>query len=657
MGHHQAMVADFRRRFWISIVLTLPILALAPLVQQLFGAVWGFPGSDFVRLGFSAVIFTYGGWPFLSGLYGELRKRQPGMMTLIGVAISAAFFYSAAVVLGLSGRTFFWETATLIDVMLLGHWIEMRSVMGASGALEQLASLLPDTVHRMSGDGSHEDVARSDLRAGDRVLVKPGEKIPVDGAIRDGQTTVNESMLTGESTPVEKAEGDPVIGGSVNGDSAIIIEVEHTGEDAYLSKVVDLVRKAQASRSRTQDFANRVAMWLTFAALGSGALTLAGWILVGRPFVFALERTITVMVITCPHALGLAIPLVVAVSTSMGAKRGLLIRDRTAFERARNLDVIVFDKTGTLTQGRFGVTDVTSFAGGTDDEVLQWSAGLEAQSEHPIAQGIVEEAEKRGIEQPRTSDVSAIPGKGVKGTVDGHDVRLVSSGYLDEQDLSLDSPEVDAWGSQGKTVVFLLVDGEVHGAIALSDLIRDASGEAVSRLHARGLRAYMLTGDSEAVARSVADSLGLDGYFAEVLPDQKAEKIRALGEEEGLVAMVGDGVNDAPALVEADVGIGIGAGTDVAVESADIVLVRSDPRDVVGILDLAQATYRKMVQNLWWAGGYNIIAIPLAAGILAPIGVLLPPAIGAAIMSLSTIIVAVNARLLGRQTQHGRRTD
>jgi Cu2+-exporting ATPase len=649
-GHHAQMVADFHRRFWISLGLTVPILVLAPLIQELLGLrdALRFPGDGYVQFALASVVFVYGGWPFLTGMAGELRQRQPGMMTLIALAITVAYGYSSLVVFGLAGKVFFWELATLIDIMLLGHWVEMRSVMGASGALEKLVALLPADAHRVTEGGSTEDVPVSELGAGDRVLVKPGEKIPVDGRITEGCTTVNEAALTGESKPVEKGEGDEVIGGAVNGESAVTVEVDKTGEETYLAQVVELVRRAQESRSRTQDLANRAALWLTIIALVAGATTLTLWLVAGRQFDFALERMVTVMVITCPHALGLAIPLVVAVSTALSARHGLLIRDRSAFERSRGLGAVVFDKTGTLTEGRFGVTDVVGLGAEDEQDVLRLAAALESQSEHPIAAGIVREAEERNLSYGSPKEFYAIPGKGAEGTVDGRRVKVVSPGYLTEHDLAVDEARIDALHAEGKTVVYALVDDKVVGAIALADVIREESRTALNRLREMGLKVMMLTGDSEAVARWVARELDLDDYFAEVLPDQKAAKIREVKDRGLTVAMVGDGVNDAPALVEAHVGIAIGAGTDVAFESADIVLVRSDPRDVSALIRLARATYRKMVQNLWWATGYNAAAIPLAAGALYTAGVLLSPAVGAALMSVSTVIVAINARLLGR---------
>src|SRR5437867_2834929 len=647
---HAHMVDDFRRRFWVSLALTVPVLATSEMIQHFLGlqGAFAFPGDRYVEFGFASAIYFYGGRPFLTGLIDELRKRLPGMMTLIALAIPVAYVYSALVVFGLPGSVFFWETATLIDIMLLGHWIEMRSVLGASRALEQLVRLLPAEAHRLRPDGSTEDVPLDALQPDDRLLVKPGEKTPTDGLVVAGRTSVNQAMLTGESQPVEKGEGDEVIGGAVNGEGAITIAVQRTGADTYVAQVIELVRKAQETRSRTQDLADRAALWLTLIAVGGGTLTLVAWLGAGREFSFALERLVTVMVITCPLALGLAVPLVVAVSTALSARHGLLIRDRSAFERARELDAVVFDKTGTLTEGRFGVTDIVSLDGRTEHEVLRLAAALESRSEHPVAAGIVRAATERGVEHPAPDGFTAIPGKGARGTVDGAEVKVVSPGYLRDQGLGArdQGERVQRLAGQGKTVVYVVADGTVIGAIALADVIRPESREALGRLKAMGIKPIMLTGDSAAVARWVAAELGLDDYFAEVLPDQKAAKIEEVKRRGLTVAMVGDGVNDAPALVAADVGIAIGAGTDVAIESADIVLVRSDPRDVAAIVQLARATYRKMVQNLWWATGYNAVAIPLAAGVLANAGVLVSPAVGAVLMSVSTVIVALNAQLL-----------
>ncbi len=646
-SHHEMMVVDFRRRFVVSLALTVPILALAPIIQRLVGVNWSFVGVGYVRFGLASLVYGYGGWPFLRDAMQEVRRREPGMMTLIALAISVAYVYSAAVTFGLPGRIFYWELATLIDVMLLGHWIEMRSVMGASGALEELVKLLPAEAHRQV-DGDTEDVPVRELEPGDRVLVRPGERIPVDGSIVEGRTSIDESMVTGESVPVSREPDDDVIGGTVNGDAAISVEVKKTGSETYLSQVVDMVRDAQAARSRTQNFADRVAVWLTFAALSAGVGTFAGWALAGSAWSFTVERMVTVMVITCPHALGLAIPLVVAVSTTLGANRGLLIRDRSAFESARRLDTLVFDKTGTLTEGQFGVRDVAELSDRSASEILSLAAAVERGSEHPIARGIVVHAEESDVEIPGADDIQGIPGRGVRGTVTGRTIEVVGRSYLREQEITFDEDALGEVADSAGTTAFVLDSGSVVGAILLADKIRPESRQAVATLQDAGLDVHMLTGDNQVVADAVADELGLDQVHAEVLPDRKSAIIQELQGEGRFVGMVGDGVNDAPALAQANVGIAIGAGTDVAVESAHIVLVRSDPRDVVGILDLAQRTRRKMVQNLWWAAGYNLIAIPLAAGALATWGVILSPAIGAALMSVSTVIVAINARLLNR---------
>jgi P-type Cu2+ transporter len=648
-GHdHAGMVADYRRRFWIALILTVPILLLSPAGGHglgLIGAIM-FPGSHLMLLALSSAVYFYGGWPFLTGLFGELGQRQPGMMTLISLAISVAYFYSAAVVLGLSGTVLFWELATLIDIMLLGHWIEMKSVMGASGALKALVELLSATAHRLAADGSQQDVAVRDVQPGDRVLVKPGERVPTDGQIVEGTTSLDESMLTGESKPVTRGPGETVIGGSVNGDGAIVVQIAKTGKDTYLSQVIEMVSQAQASRSRTQDLANHAALWLTFIAIGAGLVTLAVWLPSDRGFAFAIERMVAVMVIACPHALGLAVPLVVAVSTTLAARSGLLIRDRAAFERGRELGAVVFDKTGTLTEGRFGVTDVVPLADVDDREVLRLAAALESQSEHPIARGIVQRAKELLLPIDAVTEFRNITGQGAMARIGDREIAVVGPGYLTQQGIPIEQERLAGLTSQSKTVVFLLRSGQPLGAVALADIVRPESRAAVARLKGMGIQCMMLTGDNRSVAKSVADELGLDDYFAEVLPADKAEKIREVKARGLKVAMVGDGVNDAPALVASDLGIAVGAGTNVAIESADVVLVRSDPRDVAAILGLSRATYRKMVQNLWWATGYNAVAIPLAAGLTAGLGFFLSPAVGAVFMAASTVIVAVNAKLL-----------
>jgi Cu2+-exporting ATPase len=639
------MISDFRKRFWISLLLTIPVLALSPMIQHALGVGegWRFAGDVYVLAALSSVIYFYGGWPFLDGLRQELANRAPGMMTLIGVAISAAYIYSLATVFGLAGNDFFWELVTLIDIMLLGHWIEMKSVIGAGAALEKLATLLPETAHLQSSDGTTQDVRVDSLKGGERLLIKPGERIPADSVIIRGQTSANEALLTGESQPVDKHEGDSVIGGSINGEGAIVVEVRHVGEDSFLSGVIRLVSDAQTSKSRTQDIANRAAFWLTVIALAVSALTLFAWLFSGQGLAFAIERAVTVLVISCPHALGLAVPLVVAVSTSIAAANGLLIRKRAAFENARRTQAIVFDKTGTLTEGEFGITDVLVFDKTmTAEDVVAYAASIEQQSEHPIAKGIIKDAnEKWPVENFR-----AVPGRGAEGTVNGKDVKVVSPGYLRENNITAFDPRVEALGRQGKTVIFVLVGDETKGAIALADIIRPESKDAIVRLKGMDIRCIMLTGDKKEVADWVGREIGLDEVIAEVLPDQKVANIRQVQARGFTTAMTGDGVNDAPALAQADVGIAIGAGTDVAIEAADIILVKSDPRDVATIISLARATYRKMIQNLIWATGYNVVAIPAAAGVLAHWGIVLGPAMGAVLMSASTVICAVNARML-----------
>jgi P-type Cu2+ transporter len=648
-AHHAHMVADFRRRFWISLTLTVPILAISAGFWGLLGLEppLSFPGDRYALFGCASAVYFYGGWPFLKGFVEELGARRPGMMVLIAVAVSTAYLYSSAVTFGLPGAGFYWELATLIDIMLLGHWIEMKSVMGASGALEALVRLLPAEAHRLLPDGATEDVPVGELKAGDRVLVRPGERVPTDGIIAAGGTSLDESMLTGESQPVEKGKGAEAIGGSVNGEGAITLEISKTGGQTYLAQVMDMVRRAQESRSRSQDLANRAAVWLTAVALGGGALTFAVWLGLGAGLEFAITRAVTVMVIACPHALGLAVPLVVAVSTSLSASHGLLIRDRAAFERARKLQAVVFDKTGTLTEGRFGVTDIVPLSGLDESACLRLAAALESRSEHPIARGIVRAAEERGIALPVVTDFRNLTGRGAEARVEGRDVKVVSPGYLAAEGLSVDDAHLEAIARQGKTLVYLLVGGTVAAAIALADVVRPESRAAVDALRGMGIRCMMLTGDARAVAETVAKELVLDDCFAEVLPEQKAEKIKEVQRRGLTVAMVGDGVNDAPALTQADLGLAIGAGTDVAIEAADVVLVRSDPRDVAAVLGLARATYGKMVQNLFWATGYNAFAIPLAAGVAAAWGLVLSPAAGAVLMSASTVIVAINARRLG----------
>ncbi|MBU4555351.1 MAG: heavy metal translocating P-type ATPase, partial [Actinobacteria bacterium] len=593
-GRHEGhSVADFRRRFWISLAVTVPVILISPGLPLVPGGrIVNIPGADWILLGLSTFLYIYGGMPFLKGIIRELRDRKPGMMTLVAVAISVAYFYSAATVFGLEGMPFFWELATLIDIMLLGHWIEMRSVGEASKALESLAKLMPSQAHRRNEDGSTMDVPLDELQPGDQVLVRPGEKIPADGSVIEGASAVNESMLTGESVPASKSVGDPVIGGAVNGEGALVVAVMRTGAESFLSQVIDLVREAQQSKSKTQDLADRAAMWLTIVALVGGASTFGVWLALGESLAFAMERAVTVMVIACPHALGLAIPLVVAVSTARGAASGLLVRNRMAFENARLIDAVIFDKTGTLTLGRFGVENVTTFADIDRDEILALAGSVEELSEHPIARAIADAAaSKRPVE-----GFAAIPGKGARGTVGGRDVQVVSPGHLAASGIAA-PVDVATLTAGGRTVVFVLVDDTVVGAISLSDIIRPESAETVRRLIEMGIEPIMLTGDNAVVAERVATELGIKRFFAEVLPAEKAATIQRVRSEGKVVAMVGDGVNDAPALASADVGIAIGAGTDVAVATADVVLVRSNPGDIPTVISLARATYGKMVQN------------------------------------------------------------
>ncbi len=642
--HHKQMVQDFKFRFWWVLALTIPIMALSPMIQHFLDVNWRFAGDTWILAALSTVVYFFGGWPFLSGLVDELRKKQPGMMTLIGLAISIAYLYSTAVVFGFEGDLLYWELSTLVGIMLLGHWIEMRSVLSASSALEELAALLPGEAHKLNDDGSTQDVPVEELNQGDKVLIKPGEKVPADGNVVKGRSSVNEAMLTGESKPVDKSEGDEVIGGSVNEKGSLTIEISKTGDDSFLSQVMNLVEQAQQSKSRTQDLANRAAFWLTIVAITAGLITFGAWIFfTGQSFDFAMNRTVAVMVITCPHALGLAIPLVVSRSTSIAATNGFLIRDRSAFEQARNLNAVIFDKTGTLTEGTFTVTDVLNFNDQfSDEEILKYAASLETNSEHPLAKGILEKAE----ETWEPDEFDSITGKGIQGKVNGKSVKVVSPGFVKEQKLDYPEEEVEEISSQGKTVVFVIIEDQLVGGIALGDEIRESSKNAIKALHEMGIECIMLTGDNRQTAEYVAKELDIDQVFAEVLPDEKADKVKEVQEQGKLVAMTGDGVNDAPALAQADVGIAIGAGSDVAVETGDIVLVKNNPEDVTALIKLSKATYRKMVQNLWWASGYNIGAIPLAAGALYVWGIILSPAVGAILMSLSTVIVAINARFL-----------
>ncbi len=641
--HHKMMMEDFKKRFIISLTITIPILILSPLIRQLLNLTFTIPTDKYILFLLSSFIFFWGGYPFLKGIYTEIKDKKPGMMTLIAIAISVAYFYSSAVVFGLKGKYFFWELATLIDVMLLGHWIEMKSVLGASKALEKLAQLMPDSAHLKNGNEIVE-IKISELKKNDIVLVKAGEKIPADGIIVKGETYIDESMLTGESKPIKKGKGDQVIGGSVNGDQILEVKVSGTGDESYLSKVINLVKQAQESKSKTEKFADVAARWLTVIAITAGGVTFGYWISAGAELAFSIERLATVMVIACPHALGLAIPLVNAVSTALSAKNGLLIRNRTAFENSRKLTTIVFDKTGTLTEGKFGVSSIISFNKGLkEDELLNFAASLEKNSEHPIAKGIIKKSKEKGLKGYNISDFKVIKGKGVEGKVKGHNIKLLSKKAVETEGFSIPSEfEINDIA----TLVFLVIDGKLSGVITLEDQIREESFSTIEELKKQGIKCFMLTGDNKEIAKHVSSKLKLDGFFAEVLPHEKQEKIKELKEKGEFVAMTGDGINDAPALALADVGIAIGSGTDIAAETADIILVNSNPKDVLSLIMFGKATYKKMVQNLFWATGYNAFAIPLAAGMLYSYGIIVSPAIGAALMSLSTVIVAINARLL-----------
>lgn len=645
MDHHAMMVQDFKRRFWVSLAVMIPIMILSPMIQMFLGVDWRFPGDSYVLLVLSTFLFFYGGWPFLKSAKDELKRRSPAMMTLIALAIIVAYVYSAATVFGVQGSDFFWELASLIVIMLLGHWIEMRSVMGASKALEELARLMPENAHMIMDNGETMDMPVSSLKTGQAVLVKPGEKIPIDGVVYEGGSEVNEAMITGEAVPVEKGKGDEVIGGSVNGDGILKFKVSHVGDETFLSQVIRLVRDAQASKSNTQRLADRAAKWLFYIALVTGIITFVSWMAIEGKLNFAVTRAVTVIIICCPHALGLAMPLVTSVSTSLAAKNGLLIRNRAAFENARNLDTVVFDKTGTLTEGSFGVTDIQADCV-SQDELLAIAASVEANSEHPIARGIVEAGKGRKLAALRVTDYQNLTGEGLRASVDGRPVKIVSPGYLKREGIAFDEKTYSHLAKEGKTVVFILRGSKLLGFIALSDVVRPTAKEAVDELKQMGVTSIMLTGDNQRAADYAARQLDISKVFAEVLPGDKASKIDALHRDGRRVAMTGDGVNDAPSLAKADLGIAIGAGTSVAIETADVILVKSNPLDVVSILRLSRATFKKMVQNLIWATAYNVVALPLAAGVLYYQGVVISPAAGAVLMSLSTIIVAINARLL-----------
>ena len=644
--HHEKV---FKRKFFISTLFSIPVLYFSTFVSGLLGYTPPtFAGSNLIVPVFSIIIFGYGGTPFLKMAKSEFEDRQPGMMMLISLAITVAFVYSMAALFLNTQSSFFWELVTLIDIMLLGHWIEMRSVRQASGALDELAQLMPDTAERILEDGSIEEVKISELETGDKVLVRPGSSIPSDGEVVEGESSVDESMITGESKPVKKEVGDDVIGGTVNNDGSLRIKITATGDETALSGIMVLVEEAQDSKSNTQMLADKAAGWLFYIALGSGLITALAWTIAVGFNVTVIERVVTVLVIACPHALGLAVPLVVAINTSMAAKNGILVRDRIAMEQSRELDTIIFDKTGTLTKGEMGVVEIQT-TGLSKDKALSLLAAVESDSEHVIAEAIRNSAQQKELDIPKASSFEAIKGKGVKAEVDGEKL-FVGGPNLAKAEKFKISGEMEKFAeessSNAETTVYLFRNGEAVAAVGLADVIRDESRETVEKLHEMGVEVAMLTGDSEEVASAVARELDIDTFFAEVLPEDKDKKVQKLQDQGKKVGMVGDGVNDAPALTRADVGIAIGSGTDVAVESADIILVKNNPLDTVKLLNLSQASYRKMVQNLFWATGYNAIAIPLAAGVLAPVGILLSPAVGAVVMSLSTIIVAINAQLL-----------
>lgn len=641
--HHNTMIGDFRKRFYVVLVHTIPIMLLSEMIQHWLNIHISFPGLQYVLLMLSSVVFFYGGWPFLKGLVSEVKAKNPGMMTLIGFAITVAYVYSVATVFGLEGMDFFWELATLILIMLLGHWIEMKSVAGASRELELLVQLMPDDAHLIHGNHT-TDVKTGTLKENDIILIKPGEKVAADGVITEGESYLNESLLTGESKPVERKKGDKVIAGSINGNGAIKVSVLHRANDSYLSQVIKLVQNAQKSKSKTQLLADKAARWLTFIAITAGIITFLYWYFSGKEIAFAIERMVTVIVISCPHALGLAVPLVVAKSTALSAKNGLLIKNRTAFENARRITMLVFDKTGTLTVGKFAVSKIVSLQNGLEEnELIRLAAALEQNSEHPIATGIMQKIKDLSITIPAAEKFKAITGQGVEAVVESKEVKIVSPGYLKENSLSLpENFDFDA----AETTVFVLINNKLAGYISLSDAIRPESAAAIQTLHRNGIKSVLLTGDNKQVAESVSRRLSIDSFFAEVLPHQKLEKIKELQDKGEFVAMTGDGVNDAPALAQADIGIAVGSGSDIAAETAGIVLVNSNPKDIVNLVLFGKATYRKMVQNLAWATGYNIIALPLAAGILYNAGIILSPAVGAALMSVSTVVVAINASLL-----------
>lgn len=640
---HSSMIDDFRRRFFFSLTLTIPILVLSDMIQHWIGYTIDFTGRHYLLFAMGSAIYIYGGMPFLKGILAESRSLKPGMMTLIAVAITTAFLYSVAITFGLDGNDFYWELATLISIMLLGHWIEMRSVQSTSKSLELLAKLMPAEAHLIHGDHIM-DVAIDRLKPGDLILIKANEKVPADSIIIEGESYIDESMLTGESRPVKRKQDDRLIGGSINGAQSLKARVTSTGKESYLNKVINLVQEAQATKSKTQHLADRAARYLTFISIGLGTLTFALSLMTGSTMEYAIERMVTIMVIACPHALGLAIPLVVAISTGAAAQKGLLIRNRTAFENSRLINAIVFDKTGTLTEGAFRVQRIESLSQGfAEAEILRLSASLEMHSEHPIARGIVAAAREQGLPLIDVTDFKSLTARGIEGKLDGDVFRMVSPGYLQAESISIPAVETD--GSE--TIVYLLREKHLVGRLTLADAIRPESKDAVQFLQASGVKVFMATGDNRKTADAVSNRLGLDGVYSELLPHQKVEIITDLQKTGHYVAMTGDGVNDAPALAQADVGIAVGAGTDVAAETADIVLVNSNPSDIAALIAYGRATYRKMIQNLIWATGYNVIALPLATGFIP--GIAISPAIGAVFMSLSTVVVALNAQLLRRR--------
>ena len=642
-NHNAMMTADFRKRFYIVLALTVPIMLLSPMVQQFIGLRWQFTGSSYILFALASIVFFYGGLPFLKGWIAEVKTKNPGMMFLIGFAITVAYIYSVAIVFGLPGMDFFWELATLILIMLLGHWVEMKSVAGASKELELLVQLMPSDAHVVM-PGMVHDVKTNTLKENDIILVKPGEKVAADGIILEGESYLNESMLTGESKPVQKVKGDKVIAGAINGNGSLKVTVSHAAKDSYLSQVIKLVDDAKKAKSKTQLLADKAAKWLTVIAIGAGIATFLYWYLTGQSLAFAMERMVTVIVICCPHALGLAVPLVVAKSTALSAQNGLLIKNRTAFENARKITTVVFDKTGTLTFGKFAVSKVVSLKKDVDEnEIIRLAGALEQESEHPIATGILQKAKDLSIAIPSAENFHAITGKGVEATVQGKKIMVVSPGYLKENNITVPN---SFRADDTETVVFIMIDNGLAGYIALSDEIRPESAEAIKTLRQNNIKSILLTGDNNKVAKSVSETLGMNSFMAEVLPHQKLEKIKALQSKGEFVAMTGDGVNDAPALAQADVGIAVGSGSDIAAETAGIVLVNSNPTDIVSLLLFGKATYRKMIQNLIWATGYNVVALPLAAGILYKQGILLSPAAGAVLMTISTIVVAINASML-----------